>query len=134
MPVDAGVLTAAERDDLAAQLRPRPPIALGPVAAGAGATAMMDVSDGLLLDATRLAEASRVSIDLDAGMDADDLRGGEGHALLACFPPEVHLPAGFRAVGRVAPREGSSAVTVGGAPVTGHLGWDPHRDWDAGRG
>ena len=134
VPVDAGALTAAERDDLAAQLRPRPPIALGPVAAGAGATAMMDVSDGLLLDATRLAEASRVSIDLDAGMDADDLRGGEGHALLACFPPEVHLPAGFRAVGRVAPREGWPAVTVGGAPVTGHLGWDPHRDWDARRG
>ena len=78
MPVDAGALTAAERDDLAAQLRPRPPIALGPVAAGAGATAMMDVSDGLLLDATRLADASRVSIDLDAGMDADDLRGGRG--------------------------------------------------------
>ena len=75
-----------------------------------------------------------MSIDLDAGMDADDLRGGEGHALLVCFPPEVRLPAGFRAVGRVAPREGAPAVTVGGAPVTGHLGWDPHRDWDAGRG
>ena len=95
--------------------------------------ALMDVSDGLLLDATRMAEASGVSMDLDAGMDADDLRGGEGHALLACFPPDAQLPAGFRPVGRVGAR-GGAPVTVGGVPVTGHLGWDPHRDWDAGRG
>ena len=40
---------------------PRRPIALGAVAADAGATAMMDVSDGLVLDASRLAAASGVT-------------------------------------------------------------------------
>lgn len=133
--VDASTLTSAERADLAAQLRPSPPIALGPVAAAHGATAMMDVSDGLLLDATRLAEASGVSVDLNADLNLDDhaLRGGEDHALLTCFPAGTALPHGFRAIGRVRPR-GEHAVTVGGAPDSGRAGWDPHRDWDAGRG
>ncbi|MFT4214848.1 MAG: thiamine-phosphate kinase, partial [Microbacterium sp.] len=111
VPVDAVALTASESDDLVAQLRPRPPIGLGPVAAAAGATAMMDVSDGLLLDATRMAEASGATIDLDLGLDDDALRGGEDHALLACFPADVELPAGFRSIGRVLPR-GVHAVTI----------------------
>lgn len=133
MPVVPDVLTAAERDDLAAQLRPAPPIGLGPVAAHAGATAMMDVSDGLLLDATRLADASAVTIELDGGLDDDALRGGEDHALLACFPRDRALPSGFAAIGRVLAR-GVEPVTIAGVPVSGHLGWDPHHDWDAGRG
>ena len=33
---------------------------------------------------------------------------------------------------KLADRDGF--VTVGGAPVTGRGGWDPHRDWDAVRG
>lgn len=129
----AAALTSAETDDLAAQLRPRPPVALGPIAAAAGATAMMDVSDGLLLDATRLADASHVTIDLAGGLDDPALRGGEDHALLACFPAAAPLPAGFREIGRVGAR-GEHAVTVDGVPVSGRLGWDPHRDWDSGRG
>ncbi|WP_251151696.1 thiamine-phosphate kinase [Cellulosimicrobium sp. Marseille-Q4280] len=47
-----------------AYLRPDPPLAAGPRAADAGATAMMDVSDGLLRDAGRIARASGVRIDL----------------------------------------------------------------------
>lgn len=142
--VDDSALTAEERADVRAQLRPAPPIALGPVAARAGATAMMDVSDGLLLDARRMAEASGVRIDLDPALDEalDEiaLRGGEDHALLACFAPGAELPDGFRPIGRVHAREGhgetdaSGAVTVAGAPATGPGGWDPHRDWDAARG
>lgn len=131
--VDDAVLGAAERADLAAQLRPSPPIDLGVVAARAGATAMMDVSDGLLLDATRLADASGITLDLDPGLDDDALRGGEDHALLAAFPAGTELPPGFRAIGRTRAR-GEAPVTIAGAPVTGHLGWDPHRDWDVGRG
>src|SRR5690606_10424082 len=46
-------------------LRPTPPYALGPAAAEAGATAMMDVSDGLLRDAGRMARASGVGLVLD---------------------------------------------------------------------
>lgn len=139
IPVDEAALTAAERNDLRAQLRPAPPIAQGPAAAGGGATAMMDVSDGLLLDARRMAEASEVRIDLDPALDEHALRGGEDHALLACFPPGIALPVGFRPIGRVLSRavdvpDRDGFVTVGGAPVTGRGGWDPHRDWDAVRG
>jgi len=131
--VDPGVLDVAARADLAAQLRPEPPVALGPAAADAGATAMMDVSDGLLLDATRLADASGVTIDLSGIPDGPALRGGEDHALLATFPAGASLPEGFRLVGRVRDRR-VAAVIVDGTPPSGPGGWDPLRDWDAVRG
>ncbi|OLT46024.1 thiamine-phosphate kinase [Cellulosimicrobium sp. CUA-896] len=55
-----------------AYLRPDPPLAAGPLAADAGATAMMDVSDGLLRDAGRIARASGVRLDLtSAALDSD---------------------------------------------------------------
>ncbi|UKJ65837.1 thiamine-phosphate kinase [Cellulosimicrobium cellulans] len=60
-----------------AHLRPAPPLAAGPAAADAGATAMMDVSDGLLRDAGRMARASGVVVDLELaalGADRDRLR------------------------------------------------------------
>lgn len=133
--VDPSVLGADEAADLAAQLRPAPPLALGPLAAGAGATAMMDVSDGLVLDASRMAEASRVTLHIDAAaLGADSARalaGGEDHALLATFPG---APAeGFRAIGRVEER-GEHAVLVDGRPHDGRGGWDPYQDWDARTG
>ena len=131
--VDPGVLDVAARADLAAQLRPEPPVALGAAAADAGATAMMDVSDGLLLDATRLADASGVTIDLSGIPDGPALRGGEDHALLATFPAGASLPEGFRLVGRVRDRR-VAAVIVDGTPPSGPGGWDPLRDWDAVRG
>lgn len=131
--VDPGVLDAAERADLAAQLRPHPPIALGPIAARAGATALMDVSDGLLLDATRMADASGVTLSLDGPLTDEALRGGEDHALLACFPPTAAIPAGFDKVGVVVDR-GDAPVTVAGVAPSGRGGWDPYRDWDAHRG
>lgn len=126
-------------------LRPEPPVALGAVAADAGATALMDVSDGLLRDADRLARASRVTLDLDEPTEAfaedaatlapaarllgqDVLRwllaGGEDHGLLATFPAGTPLPAGYRAVGSV--REPAERpVLVTGRPVeTATSGWD----------
>ncbi|WP_454043416.1 thiamine-phosphate kinase [Cellulosimicrobium sp. Marseille-Q8652] len=55
-----------------AYLRPDPPLTAGPRAADAGATAMMDVSDGLLRDAGRIARASGVRIDItSSALDAD---------------------------------------------------------------
>jgi thiamine-monophosphate kinase len=134
LPVDPSVLTPEERADLEVQLRPSPPLALGPLAGEAGATAMMDVSDGLVLDASRMAEASGVCIWIDSAALGDDpdaaLTGGEDHALLATFPTEAAVPGGFRVIGRVQPA-GESAVLVDGAPHSGRAGWDPYRDWDA---
>ena len=50
---------------VAAHRRPEVPYASGPIAALAGATSMIDVSDGLLADVGHLALASGVHIDLD---------------------------------------------------------------------
>ncbi|MFC4242750.1 thiamine-phosphate kinase [Gryllotalpicola reticulitermitis] len=112
---------------VARQLRPMPPIALGVVAADAGATAMMDVSDGLALDARRLARASVVDIEFDALGD-DQLRGGEDHSLLATFPADVPLPDGFLRIGAVAP--GVGRLLVSGSVFDELGGWDPYAQWD----
>lgn len=133
VPVDEARLSGDERRAVTAQLRPSPPIGLGPVAADAGATALMDVSDGLVLDATRMAEASGVTIALEDPGDPLALSGGEDHALLATFPPGRALPDGFRRIGAVLPRA-QHAVTVAGLAPTGRGGWDPYQDWDAHRG
>ncbi|WP_300644058.1 thiamine-phosphate kinase [Nocardioides sp.] len=118
--------------------RPEPPYDAGPEAAAAGATAMVDVSDGLLSEAAHLARGSAVAIDLRtealevpepllavaAATGADPLSfvlgGGDDHALLATFPPGATLPAGFRVIGSVAEGEG---VTVDGAAYDGVAGW-----------
>ncbi|MGD9607225.1 MAG: thiamine-phosphate kinase [Leucobacter sp.] len=122
---------------LRAQLAPRPPVGLGVLAAEAGATAMLDVSDGLSIDAARLARASGATVDLDAGLLAGGfgsqgserialdamLFGGEDHGLLAAFPPGARLPDGFVAVGSIRQR-GEADLTLGGEALTPR-GWDP---------
>lgn len=98
---------------------PEPPYEAGPEAARLGATALIDVSDGLLADLAHLARAGGVRIDLDADALVPDapvravaehlgedplsyvLGGGEDHALAATFPNDVELPAHWRVVGRV---------------------------------
>lgn len=138
-PIEIAWSSLDERDAAAvtAQLRPRPPVAQGRVAADAGASALMDVSDGLVLDATRMAAASGVSIEIEAAALGPDaaaaLTGGEDHALLAAFPASSALPAGFRPIGRVVP-PGEDRVRVDGRAHDGRGGWDPYRDWDAHRG
>lgn len=125
----AAVLRAEHPVPIAAQLAPTPPIADGRAAALAGATAMLDLSDGLAIDARRLAAASGVALDLDIG-DRAQLLGGEDHSLLATFPPGVVLPGGFRPIGRVV--EGAGLL-VRGEPFD-ERGWDPYSGWDGAAG
>lgn len=117
--LERGELDGAEQD---AHRRPTPPYAAGPVLADAGATAMCDVSDGLVADLGHLARASGVVVDLDSGRLADDAReprhvlhGGEDHALVATLPPGAGLPEGCRVIGRVS--AGAPAVLLDGEPV-----------------
>jgi thiamine-monophosphate kinase len=129
----ATVASGADRDpDVARQRRPHPPIADGPVAARAAATAMLDLSDGLAIDAGRLARASRVTLSIEADLDDVALHGGEDHGLLATFPAGTVLPGGFRRVGVVYDRGGSDLVRDGVPVAT--TGWDPYADWDGAAG
>lgn len=117
---------------------PEPPYGQGPVAADAGASAMTDVSDGLVADLRHIAAASGVGIDLSTtGLAADHdavagaaarlgadpwawvLGGGEDHALAACFPGAV--PPGWRAIGTVV---GGAGLRVDGRDWTGYAGWE----------
>jgi thiamine-monophosphate kinase len=121
---------------------PEPPYAAGPEAARAGATSMIDVSDGLLADLGHICEESNVAIDVrtelvevpqrlvDVGtaLGADPLHwvltGGEDHALAATFPEPAAVPEGWRTIGTVTR---GSAVTVDGGPYEGGQGWQHFR-------
>jgi len=70
--------------DLAAHLNPRPNLGLGlQLASIPEIHACLDLSDGLSRDLHNLAEASKVSILVDGGLDEETLRGGEDYA--RCF-------------------------------------------------
>ncbi|MFJ6417051.1 thiamine-phosphate kinase [Paeniglutamicibacter sp. NPDC091659] len=128
------------------QRRPKPPLHAGPEAALAGATAMMDLSDGLLKDGQRMAIASGVHVyferdallndlerlePLSGVLGCDPLRwvlaGGEDHGLLATFPPGAELPPGFRQVGVVRalePEESNPKVYFDGLMQGVSIGYD----------
>jgi thiamine-monophosphate kinase len=122
-------------------LRPTSPVAEGPRAARAGATAMIDVSDGLLRDADRVARASGVELALhSAALEAHVaplaevlgpeaalecvLAGGEEHSLLATFPPGA-VPEGWQVLGevRAVPAGVAGQVSLDDVPQRPR-GWD----------
>ncbi|WP_427171213.1 thiamine-phosphate kinase [Arthrobacter sp. 92] len=144
----ADTLTPEQRTLVERQCRPVPPLAAGPRALESGATAMMDISDGLVRDGIRMAAASGVVLNLDPAalkelaipllpaaelLAADPmlwvLGGGEDHGLLATFPAGVQLPPGFAAIGSVealAATE-STGVNIAGMPADA-VGWDHFAD------
>ena len=120
--------------------RPIPQLGAGQALAPA-AHAMMDVSDGLLLDARRMAQASGCAITIDIGqLPLSDAyiaergqsrrarlfaaTGGDDYALLAALPPKLDpstlsLPQGTRItrVGTLSAGGATLSLTSGGAPV-----------------
>ena len=97
-------------------------------------SAMMDVSDGLLLDAQRMAKASQVTFDIAAGSVPiaapearrdEALRWGDDYQLLFTLPPGITPPVpGFR-IGIALPH-GTAPLLLDGAPPTASLGYE-HR-------
>lgn len=122
---------------VAAHRRPEVPYAEGPHAAEWGATAMTDVSDGLIADLGHIADASGARINLRANLVPVPLKlkevgaalnvdpqvwvftGGDDYALVATFPAGTNLPEAWTPIGTVAEGEG---VRVDGRrwPTGGH--------------
>lgn len=126
--------------------RPEPPYSAGPEAARQGATAMCDISDGLVQDLGHIAAASGVHVDLNptafelpqrmveiaSALGKDPLSwvlaGGDDHSLVATFPPSPGVPSGWVGVGHVVEQRGDvdglpvPPVTVGGVD-SGLSGW-----------
>lgn len=90
-----------------------------------GVGAMMDVSDGLLLDARRMAEASGVTFAIDAdavpvvpalaGRRAEAMRWGDDYQLLFTFPPDEAPPVPAQEIGAVHP-SGDDPLLLDGIP------------------
>lgn len=98
------------------------------------ASAMMDVSDGLLLDAWRLAEASAVSLAIDGAAvpiavpearRLDALRWGDDYELLFTLPAGVAPPVPATRIGSVEAR-GFVPLFLDGEPIANRdgLGWE----------
>lgn len=136
---------ASAFDELVAiQLRPKPPVSAGVVAAMAQASAMLDLSDGLAKDASRIAKASGVTLALESkdlqGFEASleqaamrlevdpkhwVLFGGEDHSLLATFPATAVIPKEFKPIGKVL-EQTDHLVTLDGLELQQN-GWDSIR-------
>lgn len=140
---DPGAIDRLDPAALAHHRRPSAPLSQGPVAAAAGATSMLDLSDGLSIDAARIARASDVVLHLDSAALAPDLNwaeeylprevargcvlhGGEEHSLLATFADQA--PPYWRVLGRVGelPAGGEPGVWLDGRRLP-EAGWDHFR-------
>jgi len=129
-----------------AQRVPQVDYGAGAVAARAGATSMIDISDGLIADLGHVAWASKVVVNLrrDAFEVAEPLQavagatgkdpytfifsGGDDHALAATFPAAESVPEGWLAVGVVeVPDDDHAGVVVDGMVWELPAGFDHFR-------
>ncbi|MGK2910030.1 MAG: thiamine-phosphate kinase [Sphingobium sp.] len=120
--------------------RPQPRVAEGQALA-AHVTAMMDVSDGLLIDASRLAQASRLAVTIETIPLSDAflaLRGrkaqidaatsGDDYELLFAASGDVLLPVPATAIGRFSDGSGLSLIFDGQpVPLPGRTGYQHHK-------
>ncbi|KEO90851.1 thiamine-monophosphate kinase [Erythrobacter longus] len=99
-----------DEDHLEAFNRPSPRLSEGQALAP-HVSAMMDISDGLLLDAYRLAKASKVTLAIDSeavpvaqpGRRDDALRWGDDYELLFTLPEDTNPPIDATRIGQVEP-------------------------------
>ena len=136
-PVGAAMLgfeaLKAGRGDSLAYRRPAALLAHGQQLAPQ-VTAMMDVSDGLLLDAQRMAVASQMTFDIAAmavpiavpeARRHEALRWGDDYQLLFTLPTGITPPVPAFRIGLAIPH-GAASLLLDGAPPTGSLGYE-HR-------
>ncbi len=136
-PIGAAMLgfeaLKADRGDSLAYRRPAALLAHGQQLAPL-VTAMMDVSDGLLLDAQRMAAASQVTLNIAAKAVPlaapetrrdEALRWGDDYQLLFTLPPGITPPVAAYRIGQAAP-PGPDPLLLGGSAPTGALGYQ-HR-------
>lgn len=119
-PAGWGADRLVDQEKQEQHLQPSPPLWAGPWALAHGASAGMDLSDGLATDVPRLAAASKltIAVDLDR-LPPDDLLGdldprvraasGEDYGLAVLVPPE--RVAAFTAQGFAAIGEASAPTT-----------------------
>ncbi len=95
-------------------------------------SAIMDVSDGVLLDASRMAIASGVTIAVDRmavpiavpeQRRDEALRWGDDYQLLFTLPAGIIPPCPASRIGTVVERQ-DTPVLLDGAPVSGRLGYE----------
>ena len=126
---------AEERALVGAHARPKPALAEGSVARRAGATAMIDVSDGLVADLGHLAQSSGVGYELatvpvaPGATLAEALGGGDDYVLVFAAPPGSDIAGAFEAAGLRPPARLGTCVAdrsvrlLGGAPLAA-AGWE----------
>lgn len=131
----SGILPQPEGGGIAAYRRPMPLLAEGRALAPL-VSAMMDVSDGLLIDAQRMAAASglAIAIDLDAIPLSPAVRAamtvleaataGDDYQLLFACAPDLPPPVAATRIGRFTAGAGVSLASAG-RPVAlpERLGW-----------
>jgi len=121
--------------DSSAYRRPRALLAEG-IALAPHVSAMMDVSDGLLLDASRMARASGVTISIDSALVPiaapesrrnEALRWGDDYQLLFTTPADAVLPVPAHRIGEVI-SQADAPLVLDGQPLleTASLGFEHH--------